>query len=266
MQLYPLPALAAASLLWLGQPALAALHTETVDYRIDDETFSGYLAFDDSSDQPRPGVLVVHEWWGHNEFARQQAERLAAEGYTAFALDMYGDGKLAEHPEDAMAFAKAAKADPERLRQRFLAAMAVLKNHHTVASDQIAAQGYCFGGSVVLDMARQGVELTGVVSIHGALTSTVPAQPGKVKARVQVYTGGADQLVPASQVAGLVEEMQTAGVDLTITSFPGVQHSFSNPDADQVGERFDLPLGYDEDAAQRTWDGTLAFYRQLFER
>lgn len=246
--------------------AQAELQTEEISYRVGDEQFTGYLAYDDSSRGERPGILIVHEWWGHNAFSRRQAEKLAAEGYTAFALDMYGSGKVADHPDDARRFMQEATENSETIRARFEAAMQLLQGHATVDADRIAAQGYCFGGAVVLNMARMGLDLAGVVSIHGALASPVHAEPGKVKARVQVYTGGADQMVPTDQVAALVQEMQSAGVDLTLTSFPGVRHSFSNPDADAVATRFGMPIGYDEQAAERTWRGTLAFYHDLFER
>ncbi|MDX1756343.1 MAG: dienelactone hydrolase family protein [Marinobacter sp.] len=257
---------ASLALLLVSGASQAALKSESVSYHVNGQEFTGYLAYDDASTAKRPGILIVHEWWGHNAFAREQADKLAQEGYTAFALDMYGSGKLADHPDEARAFMQEATADGDQLRQRFVTAMEWLQRHPTVDSERIAAQGYCFGGAVVLNMARQGIDLDGVVSIHGSLASPIQAEPGKVKARVQVYTGGADQMVPPDQVAGLVKEMQTAGVDLSLTSFPGVTHSFSNPRADAMADQFDLPIGYDRAAAERTWRGTLAFYRELFDQ
>lgn len=242
----------------------AAMQTETIEYQIDDQTFTGYLAWDDAIQGERPGVLVVHEWWGHNDFARDQAEKLAAAGYTAFALDMYGSGKLAEHPDTAKQFMQDATRDMEQIKTRFLKAKTLLADHDTVDGERIAAQGYCFGGAVVLNMARLGVDLDGVVSYHGALGSPLEAKPGQVSARIQVYTGGADKMVPADQVAGLVQEMQNAGVDLTLVTFPGVLHSFTNPGADQIAEEFGMPVGYDEAAAERSWEGTLRFYQEIF--
>lgn len=256
--------IAALSLAMASISAQAELRTETIEYTVDDQTFSGYLAWDDEADGKRPGVLVVHEWWGHNDFAREQAEQLAAAGYTAFALDMYGDGKLAEHPDTAQAFMKEATRDLEQVKARFMKAKELLQNHQSVDADKIAAQGYCFGGAVVLNMARMGVDLAGVVSYHGALASPIQAEAGKVKAQVQVYTGGADPMVPSEQVAGLVREMQNAEVDLTLVSFPGVQHSFTNPGAGEFAEKFNMPVGYDEDAASRSWNGTMEFYQRIF--
>lgn len=243
---------------------MAEMQTETIEYQIDDQTFTGYMAWDDELEGKRPGVLVVHEWWGHNEFAREQAEKLAASGYTAFALDMYGAGKLADHPDTAQKFMQEATRDIEQVKARFLKAKSLLAEHESVDSTRIAAQGYCFGGAVVLNMARLGVDLDGVVSFHGPLGSPLKAEPGTVKARVQVYTGGADKMVPSEQVAGLVQEMQDAEVDLTLVSFPGVQHSFTNPGADRFAENFGMPVGYDEAAATRSWQGTMRFYEEIF--
>ncbi|TPW23971.1 dienelactone hydrolase family protein [Marinobacter nauticus] len=252
------------SLFMTSTQALAEMQTETIEYTVDGQTFTGYLAWDDEFNQKRPGVLVVHEWWGHNDFAREQAEKLAASGYTAFALDMYGSGKQADHPDTAQKFMQEATSNMEQVKARFLKAKALLQNHDSVDPDRIAAQGYCFGGAVVLNMARMGVDLDGVVSYHGALGSPLQAEAGAVKAKVQVYTGGADDMVPSEQVAGLVREMQNAEVDLTLVSFPGVKHSFTNPNADKVAEQFGMPIAYDEAAARRSWQGTMRFYEEIF--
>ncbi|MDX1587295.1 MAG: dienelactone hydrolase family protein [Oleiphilaceae bacterium] len=246
--------------------ASAELKTKAFEYQVNDESFTGYMAWDDSLKGKRPGVLLVHEWWGHTEFVRDQAEKLAAEGYTAMALDMYGSGKTADHPDEAQAFMKAATSDPQAMKERFTTAMERLQSHDTVDSDAIAAQGYCFGGAVVLNMARAGLDLDGVVSYHGSLGTENPAQPGDVKARIQVYTGAADNLVPADQVAGFVSEMHQAGADLMLRSYPGVKHSFTNPGADALGEEFGMPVAYDKAAADDAFAGTLAFYRELFGR
>lgn len=256
--------LAVALTLASGQVA-AEMQTETVEYEVNGETFTGYMAYDDEADGKRPGVLVVHEWWGHNEFAREQAEKLAEAGYTAFALDMYGSGKLAEHPEDAQQFMKEATKDIDQVKARFMAAKELLEQHDSVDSSKIAAQGYCFGGAVVLNMARMGVDLDAVVSYHGALGSPIKAEAGKVQPRIHVYTGGADKMVPSDQVAGLVKEMQDAEADLTLVSFPGVLHSFTNPGADSIAKEFDMPVAYDEEAANRSWEGTMRLYDEVFK-
>lgn len=256
--------LATALIVASGQVA-AEMQTETVEYEVNGETFTGYMAYDDEAEGKSPGVLVVHEWWGHNEFAREQAEKLAASGYTAFALDMYGSGKLAEHPEDAEKFMKEATKDIDQVKARFMAAKELLEQHDSVDSSKIAAQGYCFGGAVVLNMARLGVDLDAVVSYHGALGSPIKAEAGQVKPRIHVYTGGADKMVPSDQVSGLVKEMQDAEADLTLVSFPKVLHSFTNPDADKVAEEFDMPIAYNQQAAERSWEGTMRLYDEVFQ-
>ena len=255
--------MAVALALTSGQAA-AEMQTEIVEYEVNGKTFTGYMAYDDEADGKRPGVLVVHEWWGHNEFAREQAKKLAAAGYTALALDMYGSGKLAEHPEDAQQFMKEATKDIDLVKARFMAAKELLQQHDSVDSSKIAAQGYCFGGAVVLNMARLGVDLDAVVSYHGALGSPLKAEAGKVKPRIHVYTGGADKMVPSDQVSDLVKEMQDAEADLTLVSFPGVLHSFTNPGADKVAEEFNMPIAYNEDAANRSWEGTMRLYNEVF--
>ena len=254
----------AAGVILASTQAMADIQTQSIDYTVNGQTFTGYIAYDDEINGKRPGVLVVHEWWGHNEFAREQAERLASEGYTAFALDMYGSGKQADHPEDAKQFMMEATKDMDQVKARFMAAMEILQDHDSVDGDMIAAQGYCFGGAVVLNMARMGVDLDAVVSYHGALGSSIQAEAGNVQPRIHVYTGGADKMVPAEQVSGLVQEMQNAEADLTLVTFPGVMHSFTNPGADRFAEEFGMPVGYDEEAAQRSWEGTMRLYGEVF--
>ena len=254
-----------AAALGLSAAATAELQTETITYTVQGQEHTGYIAWDDRFSGERPGILVVHEWWGHGEFSRDQAEKLAKEGYTALALDMYGDGKHADHPEKAKEFMEQASSNMDLMEARFITARQQLQEHDTVNPDQIAAQGYCFGGAVVLNMARLGMDLDGVVSFHGSLGSPIEAESGEVEAAVRAYTGGADQMVPAEQVSGFVQEMHGANVDYALRSFPGVQHSFMNPKADEYAEEFDMPLGYDEHAAETAWRGTLRFYDELFD-
>lgn len=242
----------------------AEVQTQTIEYEVNGEPHTGYIAWDNTTEEERPGVLVVHEWWGHGEFVRNQAEKLAEAGYTAMAVDMYGEGKSAEHPDEAEAFMKEANSDMEAMKTGFRTAMKRLQDHETVDPDRIAAQGYCFGGAVVLNMARMGMGLDGVVSYHGSLGSPVEAEAGDISARIQVYTGGADQFVPAEQVGEFVQEMHAADAGYMVRSFPSVQHSFMNPEADRFAEEFGMPVGYDEEAANAAWKGTMRFYEDIF--
>jgi dienelactone hydrolase len=253
-----------AALLLGMSVAQAKVVGEEVSYTDKGVTMKGYLAYDKHIKGKRPGILVVHEWWGHNDYARKRALLLAGMGYTALAVDMYGDGKTANHPDDAGKFAAEVSKNMPMAKSRFEAAMKTLKKHPSVAGDQIAAIGYCFGGSVVLNMARQGVDLKGVASFHGSLATDAPAAKGKVKAKVAVYTGADDPMVPKSQVQSFTKEMDAAGVEYRVASFPGVKHSFTNPAADEYGKQFKLPLAYNAEADVDSWKQLSDFLEELF--
>ncbi len=244
--------------------AEATLKAETVAYKVGDREFTGYLVYDDAFSGKRAGVIVVHEWWGHDEYARKRADMLAAEGYTAFALDMYGTGKLADHPEDAGAFAKEVIATKDAMHSRFKAAYDLLAEHETVDASKIAAIGYCFGGNVVLDMARAGMDLDGVVGFHASLTQTVEAKPGQVKAKVRVFNGADDPFIKPEDLKALKDGMEAAGADFEYVAYPEVVHSFTSPGATARGEKFNLPLKYDAAADEDSWEKTLAFFEEIF--
>ena len=246
-------------------PAGAAVKGSDVEYRAQDGTlFKGYLASDDSRSGPRPGVLVVHEWWGHNAYARKRADMLAGLGYTALAVDMYGGGQQAAHPEDAGKFAGAVRQNQPLMKERFLAALELLRRQPTVDPTQIAAIGYCFGGSVVLEMARAGIDLKGVASFHGSLGGGSTAQPGLVKARVLVLNGADDSFVTAEQIAAFKQEMAAAGVNYRFINYLGALHSFTNPDADEYAKKFNMPIGYNADADKASWAELQRFFAEIF--
>ncbi len=240
------------------------IHSEVINYEIDGKPFQGYLSYDDAIEGKRPGVLVVHEWWGHNAYARMRAEMLAKLGYTAFALDMYGTGKLADHPDDAKKFMQATMDDMDAAQARFNEAVKLLRRQRSVDPGKIAAIGYCFGGGIVLHMARSGADLAGVVSFHGSLGTNAPAQPGKVKAEILVLNGADDPFVTAEQIAAFRQEMQSAGAKYEFVNYPGVKHSFTNPEADAFGKRFDMPLVYDAEADKDSWQKMQALFDRLF--
>ncbi|OLC73759.1 MAG: dienelactone hydrolase [Gemmatimonadetes bacterium 13_1_40CM_4_69_8] len=253
--------LAMAAVLLSQSPGNANVKTRELEYRQGETVLQGFIAWDDAARGKRPGVLVVHEWWGHNEHARNQARRLAEAGYVGLALDMFGKGKVATHPQDAQAFVNEVTKDPAVLAARFNAALEQLKRDPHVDTTRIAAIGYCFGGAVVLDMARAGAPLAAVVTFHGALATKTPAQPGKVKARVLVLTGGADPFVPPEQVEAFKREMQAAGGRFEVISYPGAKHGFTNPDAAKYG----MPqLAYDADADRQSWTAMLKLFKEVF--
>ena len=253
-------------LLFAGLSAYAEVTGKQVDYKAGDVTLKGYLAQDNSIKGKRPGVLVVHEWWGHNEYARKRARMLAELGYTALAVDMYGDGKNTGHPKEAKKFMQEVINNMAVGKARFLAALNFLKKQHTVSSEKIAAIGYCFGGGVVLTMAREGMHLDGVASFHGSLATKKPAKLDKVKAQVLVLHGEDDQFISHAQVNAFKQEMQNAKVDFEFISYPGVKHSFTNPEADNFAIKFDLPLAYDQKADEDSWQKLQEFLKQIFAK
>jgi dienelactone hydrolase len=239
------------------------IRTEEVMYSADTVTMKGYLAYDANLLGRRPGVLVVHEWWGHNEYARNRARMLAEMGYVALALDMYGGGKKADHPEDAGKFAAAVMQNMDQAKGRFLAALEILKKNENTDPNRLAAIGYCFGGGIVLNMARLGVDVKGVASFHGSLGTSNPAQPGMVKAAMLVCNGADDPFTTAEQIEQFKKEMADAKVDLTFKSYPGAKHSFTNPEADVFGKQFSMPLAYNEAADKASWEDMKAFFKKI---
>ena len=248
----------------IAASAQGEIRGEPVEYSAGGTTMKGYLAYDDSLSGKRPGILVVHEWWGHNEYARRRARMLAELGYVALAVDMYGGGKTAQHPDDAGKFSGEIQKNMDLGRERFLAARKVLEANRFTDPGRIGAIGYCFGGSVVLQMARDGMDLGGVASFHGGLTTTSPAKPGAVKAKVLVLTGGDDKFVPSEQVEGFEKEMKAARADFQVVSYPGALHSFTNPAADEYAKKFNLPLGYNADADAKSWTDMQKFFKEIF--
>ncbi len=233
-------------------PAPVIVGTE-VTYEGDSITMKGYMAYDSTIAGPRPGVIVVHEWWGHNQHARNSADKLAKAGYIAFAVDMYGDGKQVSHPQDAGAFATAVMEDFDGAKARFDAALRALKANPDFDTTRIAAVGYCFGGGIVLNLARQGADLDAVASFHGSIGAIEPATPGSVKGRILVMNGADDPFVAAEAIAEFKEEMEAAGVTYEFVNYPGAVHAFTNPEATAKGKEFNLPLEYNAEVDSLSW-------------
>ncbi len=253
-------------LLFVCTQTWATLHEESVEYRAGDTVMKGYLAWDDAKGDKQPGVLVVHEWWGLNDYARTRAKMLAELGYTALAVDMYGDGKNSEHAKDAKAFMQSVTETQGVAQQRFVAAQEFLISQPHVDAAKIAAIGYCFGGSTVLNMARLGVDLKAVVSFHGNLVTQTPAIPGKVKAKLLVLNGAADQFVTPESIEAFKKEMTDAGVDYQFVNYPGVLHGFTNPDANRLGKANDLAVAYDAEADKQSWAAMRALFQSVLGR
>lgn len=246
--------------------AQAAIKTEQIDYQSADGTkLVGYYAYDDAIKGQRPGIIVAHEWWGLNEYAKRRARDLAALGYSAMAIDMYGEGKNTEHPKDAMAFMQAALKDSAAANKRFDAGLEQLKKQPQTNPGKIAAIGYCFGGKIVLDAARRGEPLAGVVSFHGALVTNSPAT-GPLKIPMLVEHGAKDSMVTPENVAAFKKEMDDVKADYQFVSLPDAKHGFTNPDADRLshGEHGGPDLGYNKAADESSWKDMQAFLKKVF--
>ncbi|MDP4965580.1 MAG: dienelactone hydrolase family protein [Salibacteraceae bacterium] len=237
---------------------------EEITYEADGVIMKGYIAYDASSSEKRPGVLVVHEWWGHNEHSRRSAMKLAELGYVALAVDMYGEGKQVEHPDDAMKFSGAVMQNFDGAKDRFNAAIATLNANPMVDAEKTAAIGYCFGGGIVLNMARQGADLDAVASFHGSLGAVQPAEPGAVQAKLLVMNGEADPFVGADAIEAFKAEMAAAGAEMEFVNYPGAVHAFTNPAATEMGQKFELPLAYNEEADKASWAKMTEFLKSVF--
>ncbi len=252
-------------LLTLLMPTLvqAAIETRSVEYRQGNTRLVGYLAFPKDVTGPLPGILVVHEWMGLNDYAKHRADQLAELGYIAFAADIYGDGKIAANREEAGKLAGSYKNDRPLLRARVAAGLATLKAQPGVAVDKIAAIGYCFGGTTVLELARSGADIAGVVSFHGGLDTPTPQDAKNIRAKVLALHGADDPYVPADQVAAFENEMRQAGVDWQLIVYGGAVHGFTNP---ANGTDNSKGAAYNALADARSWVAMQQFFNELFAR
>ena len=242
--------------------AQGAVKTQEVEYQHGDTKLLGYLAYDDAQQGKRPGVVVVHEWMGHNEYARKRAEQLAGLGYVAFAIDMYGKGVRAKDAKEASQMAGRFKNDRKLMRDRARAGLDVLKQQQNVDASKLAAMGYCFGGQVSLELARGGADVAAVVSFHGALDTPTPQDAVNIKGRVLALHGAADPFVPPEHAHAFIKEMEDGKVDYQFVAYgPNVLHGFTNP-ANKGSPM--QGVAYDEKSDKRSWDAMRAFFTEIF--
>jgi len=234
-----------------------AIHTESIAYRDGETELTGQLASDDSQANPRPGILVVHGGAGLDEHARGRARRLAEPGFVGFACDMYGNG-IAGSRDRVLARITELRANPTRLCQRASAGIQVLSCHPLV-DGRIAAVGYCFGGMTVLELARSGMELTGVVSLHGSLETSRPAQPGTIKAKILVCHGALDPHVPIPHVTAFIEEMNSSGANWQMIIYGAAMHGFTH----DVGA-YGPGVAYHAESDARSMAAIEGFFTELF--
>ena len=231
-------------------------------YESNGKTYDAYVTYDENIKGKRPGILVVPEWWGLNDYTRSRAKQLAELGYAAMALDVYGNGKQGNTPEEAGKLASTYYNDLSLTRVILDAALVKFKTYPEVDSTKMGAIGYCFGGAVVLNAAKLGIDLKGVVTFHGGLEGVKPDKE-KIKAKILVLHGAADQF-ENPHVAQFKKEMDSAGVDYTFKEYAGATHAFSNPNATEVGKKFNMPIAYNEAADKASWEDMKKFFKEIF--
>ncbi len=254
--------LAAAAAVSVCGDARAAIETRTVEYRHGDAVLEGYLAYDNAAKGEQPGVLVVHAWMGLDEHARGSARKLAKLGYTALAVDMYGKGIRPTGPQEAGAQASIYKKDRRLMRDRVLAGFEFLRAQPGVHKGRIAAIGYCFGGTTVLELARSGALLRGVVSFHGGLDAPLAADAPGIRSEVLVLHGAEDPHAPMAEVRAFEDEMRAVAADWQVVLYSGAVHSFTDPDA---GNDPSKGAAYDPRAAKRSWEAMKSFLREVLK-
>lgn len=251
------------SLLLVGLTLRAEVQTRSIEYRQADTVLEGFLAYDDSVVGKRPGILIVHQWKGLGSYEKKRAEMLARLGYTAFAVDIYGKGIRPDNAKDAGALAGKYKEDRALLRARAAAGLEVLEKHELTDPQRVAAIGYCFGGTTVLELARSGADLAGVVSFHGGLSTPRPEDATKIRGKVLALHGADDPFVKSAEVASFQDEMRQAKVDWQLVAYGGAVHSFTDWNA---GHDNSKGAAYNEKADHRSWDAMKTFFAELFEK
>lgn len=241
----------------------AKVVTRTISYSHEGVSLEGHLAYDDAVSGKMPGILVVHEWWGLNDYARARAEQLAQMGYVAFALDMYGKGKSTEHPDQAAAWMKAVNNNMDGWLKRAMAGLDVLKKQSRVDTRRLAAIGYCFGGATVQVLAYGGADLKGVVSFHGSLIPPSAEQAARTRAKILICHGAEDPMNQPEAMTTYVNGMNASSIDWQIIAYGGTRHSFTNPDADKRGM---AALAYNPSADRRSWQHMTIFFDEVLSQ
>ncbi|MGN6530312.1 MAG: dienelactone hydrolase family protein [Ginsengibacter sp.] len=234
---------------------------DSINYEIDGKRYDGFIFYNEDQKGKRPGIVVVHEWWGLTDYTRMRAKELAKLGYIALAADMYGNGQIAPDPKVAQELATPFYKDPSLDKTRLDAAINFLKKYPQTDTAEIAAIGYCFGGSVVLNAAKLGSDLKGVVTFHGGLEGVKP--PKGMKTKFLICHGGDDQFENPN-VAEFKKEMDSAGADYTFKIYPNATHAFSNPEATAMGQKFNMPIKYNAAADSASWNDMKVFLKKLF--
>lgn len=237
---------------------------QDVPYSVDSIDMIGFVAYDSAKEGSRPVVLIVHEWWGLNDYVKMRAKELAKLGYFAFAVDMYGNRKQADNPDSAGKLATPFYMDPQMAKRRFDAALEKAKTFQQAEASKVAAIGYCFGGAQVINMAKLGDDLKGVVSFHGNL-NVVPANKDLLKAQVLVCHGAIDPFVPQAEVDQFKKSMDSIGAKYIFKAYDSATHAFTNPDATVMGQKFNIPIAYNATADTASWNEMKSFFNTIFK-
>ena len=231
-----------------------SIKTETLSFEVQDVNHKSQLFYPESVTDKRPAVIVIHEWWGLDHHAKKRAEVLAEKGYVALAIDMYGEAKTVDNPKEAYDLSSSLIENFSLAKQKIVKACSFLKERSDVDSSKITAIGYCFGGTMVLNMARAGADLALVSSFHGALSPPlVKTSADTFKSKVLVFNGEADPYVPKADVEAFKKEMSDLKANHKFVSYKDAVHSFTNKQADENGKKFDLPLAYNKEADEDSW-------------
>jgi dienelactone hydrolase len=248
-----------------AQSAVSNIKEENITYIANGVTLHGYVAYDENIKGKRPGILVVHEWWGLNDYSKMRAKQLAQLGYIAIAVDMFGEGKNAANPKEAMDLSMPLYKDPQLANSRLDAALNKIKEYPQTDANNIAAIGYCFGGAMVLNAAKLGANFKGVVSFHGGLVG-VPANSSLLKAKILVCHGANDKFVPQKDVDLFKHQLDSIKANYTFKIYANATHAFTNPNSTKAGKEFNLPIEYNEEADKNSWNDMKIFFNELFKK
>ena len=250
---------------FVSNKAKPMLKEEIVTYMSEGVTLKGFVVYDESRSGKRPAILVVHEWWGLNDYVKNRARQLASLGYIAMAVDMYGGGIIASNPQQAQEMAAPFYVNPQLAKTRLDAALNKVREFKQTDAVNVAAIGYCFGGSVVLNSAKLGADLKGVVSFHGGLKG-VPANKELLNAKILVCHGDSDKFVTQKDVAFFKHELDSIGADYTFKTYAKATHAFTNPEATNTGKQFNMPIEYNEAADKASWKDMQTFLTRIFKK
>lgn len=235
---------------------------ENITYTVGGKVYKGFVAYNENLKGKRPGILVVHEWWGLTDYPKMRAKKLAGLGYIALAVDMFGEGKTAANPTEAQAYTTPFYSNPTLSKTLLDVALGKIKEYKQTDPARVYAIGYCFGGAAVLNYAKLGGDVKAVVSFHGGLKG-VPADKNLLKAKILVCNGGSDKFVSESDIATFKHQLDSIGATYSFKSYPGALHAFSNPAATELGKKFSMAIEYNKDADVNSWNDMNKFFKSL---